>query len=583
VLLCALLAEACLLGASSRSLTAEDRVLHHFERKQLTDTYYSEGANAGDVNHDGQPDIVYGPYWYAGPDFKIATEIYTPKAQPLDFYADNFFNWVYDFNHDGWGDIFVVGFPGTPAYVYENPQAAGGHWKKHQVFESVSNESPHFINLVGDEPPELVCTFGGKYGFATFDAAKPFESWTFHAVADAAAPERFGHGLGVGDVNGDGRLDMLMASGWFEQPAENAGDAPWEFHSTSFTPAYGGAEMYAYDVDDDGDNDVITSLAAHDYGLAWFEQDTSREPHLFRQRTIVGQTPEESRYGLVFSELHSVALADIDGDGLKDIVTGKTYWSHHKQSPMWDAGAVVYWFGLERTSEGVKWVPHRADDEAGIGRQISVVDVNGDQLPDIVVGGMKGCHVLIHHVEHVDEATWQKAQPKEREGFGTLLKRGPSSKFTEEGVAPGAIEAESLSEVKPASGQVSAQEMQGFHNDRWSGGQQLFWTGGQPGDRLELPFEVKKTGDYALEGVFTMAGDYAMIEVDLDGKKVAGPIDLYNFPDVVTTGVLKLAEASFTEGKHVLGVTIVGSNPSAAPAGMVGVDYFRLVPSGAAK
>ena len=107
-----------------------------------------------------------------------------------------------------------------------------------------------------------------------------------------------------------------------------------------------------------------------------------------------------------------MALADIDGDGLKDIVTGKTYYSHHKGSPMWDAGAVVYWFRLTRTEKGVDWVPYKADGEAGIGRQISIVDVNGDKLPDIVVGGMKGAHVLTHRTVKVDEAKFQEAQPK---------------------------------------------------------------------------------------------------------------------------------------------------------------------------
>jgi hypothetical protein len=126
----------------------------------------------------------------------------------------------------------------------------------------------------------------------------------------------------------------------------------------------------------------------------------------------MGDKPEQNLFGLVFSELHSVALADIDGDGLKDIVTGKTYWSHHKQSPLWDAGAVVYWFKLTRTDQGVEWIPYRADGEAGVGRQISIHDLNHDQLPDIVVGGMKGAHVLLHQRKKVDDATWQAAQPR---------------------------------------------------------------------------------------------------------------------------------------------------------------------------
>lgn len=276
----------------------------------------------------------------------------------------------------------------------------------------MSNESPHFINIVGDERPELVCTFNGAFGFATIDWNEPFKKWVFHAVSDLSAPERFGHGLGVGDVNGDGRQDLLQAAGWFEQPAEKPESSRWRFHQTPFTGAYGGAEMYAYDVDGDGDNDIITSLAAHDFGLAWYEQIAGEKEPAFKQHLIMGSKPEENRYGLVFSELHSVNLADIDGDGLKDIVTGKTYWSHHKQSPMWDAGAVTYWFRLVRGEQGVDFVPYKADGEAGIGRQLSIVDLNGDKLPDIVVGGMKGCHVLLHSRQAVDEATWQKAQPK---------------------------------------------------------------------------------------------------------------------------------------------------------------------------
>ena len=101
--------------------------------------------------------------------------------------------------------------------------------------------------------------------------AKPLAAWKFHPISEKIAPVPFGHGLGVGDVNGDGRHDILMKDGWFEQPAKLADGERWTLHAARFAPA-GGAEMYAYDVDGDGDNDVITSLAAHDFGLAWHEQ-----------------------------------------------------------------------------------------------------------------------------------------------------------------------------------------------------------------------------------------------------------------------------------------------------------------------
>lgn len=404
---------ALFLIAIAGHARAADRQLDTFQRQQLTDVYYSEGVNIGDINQDGVTDVVHGPFWFEGPGYETKHEIYPAKAQNRQAYADNFFSWVDDFNGDGWNDVFVVGFPGTPAFVYENPGQGkfDSHWNKHQVFDWVSNESPHFTDLVGDERPELVCTRDGYFGYATIEPEKAFGTWTFHIVSEQVATPRFGHGLGVGDVNGDGRSDILVQNGWYEQPAALEGDPRWMFHKAAFAPA-GGAEMYAYDVDGDGDNDVITSLNAHNYGLAWYEQIRDGDEIAFQQHLIMGDKPEDNAYGLVFTELHTVNLADIDGDGLKDIVTGKTYWSHHTQSPMWDAGAVVYWFKLVRGEKGVEWIPYLADDDAGVGRQVIVGDVNGDQLPDIITGGMKGCHVMTHTREAVDEISWRAAQPQ---------------------------------------------------------------------------------------------------------------------------------------------------------------------------
>ncbi len=573
---------ALLVVFAASNCIAEDFALHSFERKQLSGTYFSEGAATGDINGDGVNDLIYGPYWFEGPSYEVKREIYKPVPQNMDGYADNFFTWVHDVTGDGWNDVLIVGLPGTPAFVFENPKAAGldAHWVKHKVMDGVGNESPQFVSIVGDEQPELVCAHDGFFGFATYDPEHPLDAWTFHPILEPKPVKMSAHGLGIGDVNGDRRLDVIHAHGWYEQPAENPETSRWKAHQVSFTQAYGGAEMYAYDVDGDGDNDMITSHAAHDFGLGWYEQVVKDGEVSFTHHLIMGSKPADSKYGTLFTEPHSVNLADIDGDGLKDIVTGKTYWSHHRGSPMWDAGAVVYWFKLVRGAGGVDWIPHQIDSEAGIGRQLVVDDVNADGLPDIVVGGMKGGHVLLHQKQVMTETAWRAAQPKVFAGYQptpsetTKESTGPRPKMSPRtSRVAGAIEGE-LMKCVVQGGAANPQNMAGFPADRWSGQSHLWWTGGSPGSTLELqlpPF----TGTVDLEIVLTGAKDYGIVQLSLDDQKLGDPIDLYRTV-VKTTGVLSFPQIKVDGDDHTLNLKITGANDAAVKSFMVGVDYVRV-------
>jgi hypothetical protein len=154
--------------------------------------------------------------------------------------------------------------------------------------------------------------------------------------------------------------------------------------------------MYAYDVNGDGRNDVITSLEAHGYGVAWFEQTNDGGAIGWTKHLIVGKKPEENAQGVVFSQPHAIDLIDVNGDGLKDLVTGKRFWAH---GPSGDAepnaAPVLYWFELKRDGGKAAYIAHLIDDNSGIGTQVVAGDISGNGKPDVVVGNKRGAFVFL--------------------------------------------------------------------------------------------------------------------------------------------------------------------------------------------
>ena len=357
-----------------------------FDSRILDTEYYAEGCAWGDFNRDGHVDLLMGPFWYPGPDFEVRHEL--EPAIVYDFgdpTRRHFMSFTHDFNADGWLDAMSIGYINTDARWYENPgdaQTIGAHWAQHSIFDGVGGEAPLLADLVGDAAPELVFAHEGRLGYAS-PTADPTAPWAFEPISE---PMAFDHGLGVGDIDGDGLRDIVEKRGWYQQLA---GSPPnWQFHPVDFSLGNaGGAHMPVMDIDGDGDSDVVSSLDGHGYGLYWFEQTQDGDDIHFVSHEILPPEPG----GDNFSQLHAISMADINADGLLDLVTGKRWWAHQGSDPGALDPAVIYWFELQRpTGQLPRFIPHLVHDNSGVGLQVCAGDLTGDGHVDIAASNKKG-------------------------------------------------------------------------------------------------------------------------------------------------------------------------------------------------
>lgn len=388
---------ACGLAASLA--VADDGPPIAWKKTVVEGRFRSEGVAVADVNKDGKPDLLIGDFWYQAPDWS-PHEIRQPGdyGDGLRSYSDCMTCWADDVNGDGWVDQIVIGFPGNAAAWYENPKNESGHWPRHEIWHSACNETPLYVDLFGTGRRVLVMGWQpqGKENegqMAWFQPGKdPNQPWEMHPISAASTPEKvvpgtfkFSHGLGVGDINGDGRNDVICTGGWWQQPTTgmHASD-PWTFHPAALGDAV--ADMVVYDVNGDGRADVIAS-SAHKFGIWWFEQGPAQDG-----------SPTFTRHDLfpeLVSETHALIVADIDQDGRKDFVTGKRFWSHGRAEAGSDQPSRLYWFQAARDGSGqTTFTPREIDDQSGIGTQFMVLDFNGDGLLDIVTSNKKGVFLL---------------------------------------------------------------------------------------------------------------------------------------------------------------------------------------------
>lgn len=353
-----------------------------FARHQL-DLGISETCAIGDFNGDGRPDVFSGEAWYENPTWKKHV---VRKLKEYGTYLESLTDLPLDVDGDGKIDIVSSGWHSKRVWWSRNPGKPGVMWQDHTVDEGFPVEFSFLVDIDNDgKAREVLPQFGSLEAPTVW-----YEPKAGTLVKHVASPRGYGHGIGAGDVNGDGRTDIITPEGWLEAPPDPR-QPNWKFHpefnlgTTSF--------IFAIDLNGDKLPDLLTGLA-HDYGIFWMEQ---RPDHTWVKHMIDNS----------WSQPHALTLVDINGDGKKELLTGKRYMAHDGHDPGEREPLGIYWYEYRRAADGkgVEWSRHLIDygSRAGGGMHIPVADMDGDGDLDFAVGGKSGLFLfenLTHKATH---------------------------------------------------------------------------------------------------------------------------------------------------------------------------------------
>jgi hypothetical protein len=383
-----LLWAALLVGCAHRG-RAEVR----FEPRHL---FISDVQNAtvGDLDRDGHLDIVYGGYWFAGPDF--VPRAFREPIETRELRTNS--SHILDVDGDGWPDIITGGWSEEGIWWYRNPGksavAQGTPWDQDLPWEGHrlartrgTMEMFALHDFDGDGRPELYS--------ANYHKTEPLEVWRFGKDAQGGfvltpfvlGAQGGGHGFAFGDVDGDGREDVLTEVGWYQRPAGDPFAGPWKLHPESALP-HPSCPFVVKDLNGDGRLDIIFGRA-HDYGLYWWEQ----RPPLPDGTTVWSQHVIDESW----SQAHALALADLDGDGQEELIAGKCIWAHEGGDPgAGDAPAIYYYKWNPRSATFTRHTISAPGAGAALGRQYRVVDLDGDGRADLVAPSRLGLWVFFN-------------------------------------------------------------------------------------------------------------------------------------------------------------------------------------------
>lgn len=376
----------------STGIASEPRTLR-WRKHTINDRSPFEAAGVGDFNNDGRLDVFSGDSWYEAPSWKRHQVRTLPKS-PNPHYEEDFADLPVDVNRDGRLDIITCAYFGKRVGWVEQPADPTKPWIEHAVDHPGPMETGRLVDLNQDGQLDFLPNCVRKVVWYELQAGST-PSWKTHDLGK----EGGGHGVGVGDVDRDGRTDILTAKGWYRQPEDAAG--PWTFHP-EFELGAAGIHIIGRDFDGDGDTDVLWGMG-HDYGLFWLVQSTKPDGTRVWRKERVDTT---------FSQVHTLELADFDGDGQPEVVTGKRVYAHESEPGATDAPC-VYSFRYDR--DAGRWMksviyegrpaidaPDNAKERwalndfergsAGTGLHVEPRDMDGDGDVDLVCPGKSGLY-----------------------------------------------------------------------------------------------------------------------------------------------------------------------------------------------